>query len=151
MRKWLCLEACSSNPGYLSLPQVVPLPWTPVWGQDVWCGCWHVGSGVHPGRIAAAGNRSPFKETFMRYTCRDNPSLTLQLCVSPCLQLPFLAGDSDLDQLTKIFEALGTPTEESWPVSFSFSFSPLMLILLFIYFSHTWESLQTLNIFAGSY
>ncbi len=32
-------------------------------------------------------------------------------------QVPFLAGDSDLDQLTKIFEALGTPTEETWPVS----------------------------------
>uniref|UniRef100_A0A667XQ48 Cyclin-dependent kinase 7 n=1 Tax=Myripristis murdjan TaxID=586833 RepID=A0A667XQ48_9TELE len=32
------------------------------------------------------------------------------------LRLPFLAGDSDLDQLTKIFEALGTPTEETWPV-----------------------------------
>ncbi|XP_067084319.1 cyclin-dependent kinase 7 isoform X4 [Osmerus mordax] len=31
------------------------------------------------------------------------------------LRLPFLAGDSDLDQLTKIFEALGTPTEDSWP------------------------------------
>uniref|UniRef100_H2TM74 Cyclin-dependent kinase 7 n=1 Tax=Takifugu rubripes TaxID=31033 RepID=H2TM74_TAKRU len=31
------------------------------------------------------------------------------------LRLPFLAGDSDLDQLTKIFEALGTATEESWP------------------------------------
>ncbi|XP_067084317.1 cyclin-dependent kinase 7 isoform X2 [Osmerus mordax] len=32
------------------------------------------------------------------------------------LRLPFLAGDSDLDQLTKIFEALGTPTEDSWPL-----------------------------------
>lgn len=31
------------------------------------------------------------------------------------LRIPFLAGDSDLDQLTKIFEALGTPTEEMWP------------------------------------
>uniref|UniRef100_A0A3Q3JA15 Cyclin-dependent kinase 7 n=1 Tax=Monopterus albus TaxID=43700 RepID=A0A3Q3JA15_MONAL len=31
------------------------------------------------------------------------------------LRMPFLAGDSDLDQLTKIFEALGTPTEETWP------------------------------------
>ncbi|KAJ3604088.1 hypothetical protein NHX12_028829 [Muraenolepis orangiensis] len=31
------------------------------------------------------------------------------------LRLPFLAGDSDLDQLSKIFEALGTPTEETWP------------------------------------
>jgi len=31
------------------------------------------------------------------------------------LRVPFLAGDSDLDQLSKIFQALGTPTEESWP------------------------------------
>uniref|UniRef100_A0A3Q2Z3V6 Cyclin-dependent kinase 7 n=1 Tax=Hippocampus comes TaxID=109280 RepID=A0A3Q2Z3V6_HIPCM len=31
------------------------------------------------------------------------------------LRIPFLVGDSDLDQLTKIFEALGTPTEETWP------------------------------------
>ncbi|XP_055487748.1 cyclin-dependent kinase 7 [Leucoraja erinacea] len=31
------------------------------------------------------------------------------------LRTPFLPGDSDLDQLTKIFEALGTPTEEKWP------------------------------------
>lgn len=32
-------------------------------------------------------------------------------------QLPFLPGDSDLDQLSKIFQALGTPTTETWPVS----------------------------------
>ncbi|XP_011191044.1 cyclin-dependent kinase 7 [Zeugodacus cucurbitae] len=31
------------------------------------------------------------------------------------LRVPFLPGDSDLDQLTKIFQALGTPTEETWP------------------------------------
>lgn len=31
------------------------------------------------------------------------------------LRVPFLPGDSDLDQLTKIFQALGTPTEEVWP------------------------------------
>lgn len=31
------------------------------------------------------------------------------------LRMPFLPGDSDLDQLTKIFQALGTPTEETWP------------------------------------
>uniref|UniRef100_A0A4W4FS02 Cyclin-dependent kinase 7 n=1 Tax=Electrophorus electricus TaxID=8005 RepID=A0A4W4FS02_ELEEL len=31
------------------------------------------------------------------------------------LRVPFLAGDSDLDQLTKIFETLGTPTEDTWP------------------------------------
>uniref|UniRef100_A0A3Q2GRV6 Cyclin-dependent kinase 7 n=1 Tax=Equus caballus TaxID=9796 RepID=A0A3Q2GRV6_HORSE len=29
--------------------------------------------------------------------------------------VPFLPGDSDLDQLTRIFETLGTPTEEQWP------------------------------------
>ncbi|KAG8273226.1 Cyclin-Dependent Kinase 7 [Homalodisca vitripennis] len=31
------------------------------------------------------------------------------------LRLPFLPGESDLDQLTKIFQALGTPSEETWP------------------------------------
>ena len=31
------------------------------------------------------------------------------------LRIPFLAGDTDLDQLAKIFQALGTPTEENWP------------------------------------
>lgn len=31
------------------------------------------------------------------------------------LRVPFLPGESDLDQLTKIFSALGTPSEESWP------------------------------------
>lgn len=33
------------------------------------------------------------------------------------LRLPFLAGESDLDQLSKIFQTLGTPTDEDWPVS----------------------------------
>jgi cyclin-dependent kinase 7 len=33
------------------------------------------------------------------------------------LRVPFLPGDSDLDQLTRIFQVLGTPTEETWPVS----------------------------------
>jgi len=31
------------------------------------------------------------------------------------LRIPFVAGDTDLDQLGKIFQAMGTPTEESWP------------------------------------
>ncbi|CAG2066186.1 unnamed protein product, partial [Timema podura] len=30
------------------------------------------------------------------------------------LRVPFLSGESDLDQLTRIFQVLGTPTEESW-------------------------------------
>lgn len=33
------------------------------------------------------------------------------------LRVPFLPGDSDLDQLSKIFETLGTPTAAEWPVS----------------------------------
>ncbi|XP_033634689.1 cyclin-dependent kinase 7-like isoform X1 [Asterias rubens] len=31
------------------------------------------------------------------------------------LRLPFLPGESDLDQLTRIFQTLGTVTEEQWP------------------------------------
>ncbi|XP_064608067.1 cyclin-dependent kinase 7-like [Liolophura sinensis] len=31
------------------------------------------------------------------------------------LRVPFLPGETDLDQLNKIFLALGTPTEEIWP------------------------------------
>ena len=44
--------------------------------------------------------------------------LSLHL-VSLFLQTPFFPGDSDLDQLSRIFQALGTPTESSWPVSSS--------------------------------
>jgi hypothetical protein len=47
------------------------------------------------------------------------------------LRTPYLPGESDMDQLKTIFRALGTPTEEEWPVrspflssllEFSFSF-----------------------------
>lgn len=31
------------------------------------------------------------------------------------LRVPFLPGDSDLDQLSKIFVTLGSPTDENWP------------------------------------
>ena len=33
------------------------------------------------------------------------------------LRVPYLPGESDMDQLKTIFRALGTPTEEDWPVS----------------------------------
>lgn len=33
------------------------------------------------------------------------------------LRLPYLPGESDLEQLTVVFRALGTPTEKEWPVS----------------------------------
>ncbi|KAL2010130.1 hypothetical protein VTN00DRAFT_5937 [Thermoascus crustaceus] len=31
------------------------------------------------------------------------------------LRVPFVAGNSDMDQISKICEAFGTPTEENWP------------------------------------
>lgn len=31
------------------------------------------------------------------------------------LRMPYLPGDSDIDQLAKIFHARGSPTDESWP------------------------------------
>jgi cyclin-dependent kinase 7 len=48
------------------------------------------------------------------------------------LRTPYLPGESDMDQLKTIFRALGTPTEEEWPVcivfrpSFFFSLSGLL-------------------------
>jgi cyclin-dependent kinase 7 len=39
------------------------------------------------------------------------------ILVELVLRVPFLAGDTDADQLKKTFHALGTPTEEDWPVS----------------------------------
>lgn len=35
------------------------------------------------------------------------------------LRTPYLPGESDMDQLKTIFRALGTPTEEDWPVGVS--------------------------------
>jgi serine/threonine protein kinase len=35
------------------------------------------------------------------------------------LRTPYLPGDSDMDQLKTIFRALGTPTEDDWPVCLS--------------------------------
>lgn len=33
------------------------------------------------------------------------------------LRVPFLPGESDLDQLSRTFQVFGTPNEETWPVS----------------------------------
>ena len=38
------------------------------------------------------------------------------------LRTPYLPGESDMDQLKTIFRALGTPTEEEWPVCLFHSF-----------------------------
>ena len=39
------------------------------------------------------------------------------MCYYFYVQIPFLPGDTDLDQLSRIFQVLGTPTKASWPVS----------------------------------
>ena len=36
-------------------------------------------------------------------------------CAELLLRRAWFPGDSDLDQLGKIFQALGTPTETNWP------------------------------------
>lgn len=33
------------------------------------------------------------------------------------LRVPFLAGETDIDQLKRTFHAMGSPTEHEWPVS----------------------------------
>lgn len=45
------------------------------------------------------------------------------------LRIPYLPGESDMDQIKTIFRALGTPTEEDWPVGFPILL-PIMLTLL---------------------
>lgn len=38
------------------------------------------------------------------------------ILVELVLRVPFLSGDTDADQLKKTFHAMGTPTDEDWPV-----------------------------------
>ena len=45
------------------------------------------------------------------------------------LRTPYLPGESDMDQLKTIFRALGTPTEEEWPVSLPYT-QPLLAHIL---------------------
>jgi cyclin-dependent kinase 7 len=34
------------------------------------------------------------------------------------IRVPFLPGESDLNQLERIFDVFGTPTDTNWPVKF---------------------------------
>lgn len=138
MRKWLLRLVTQ----YLSLSQVVPLPWTPVWGQDVWCGCWHVGSWMYPGRITAPGNKFPFKETFMRPTCGDSPYSSV------CLLGYSYHSSLETQILTSWPRSLrlwGPPQKSPGLLVSPFLF--LHSCLFFYFLLHTWESLRTLNIF----
>lgn len=45
------------------------------------------------------------------------------------LRVPFLPGESDLDQLSRIFQVFGTPTEEAWPVSCSSKMMSFLILL----------------------
>ena len=60
-----------------------------------------------------------FCKTVVVFSCLSlcvSQSMILLLCLCSS-KVPFLPGSSDLDQLSKIFETLGTPSEDSWPVS----------------------------------
>ena len=46
---------------------------------------------------------------------------------------PLFPGDSEIGQLSKIFEALGTPTKDDWPVGFVLSTASNGLRLIFLY------------------
>lgn len=50
-----------------------------------------------------------------------------------------MAGESDVEQLSTIFRALGTPTELDWPVSYSLS----LFLLLPCFFRGTDNSFDT--------
>jgi hypothetical protein len=59
------------------------------------------------------------------------------------LRTPYLPGESDMDQLKTIFRALGTPTEEEWPVRLFLPFPTVphfffffFYIYLFYFFVH---------------
>jgi hypothetical protein len=43
------------------------------------------------------------------------------------LRVPFLAGETDIDQLKKTFHAMGSPTEEDWPVR-HLDVAPMLMI-----------------------
>lgn len=46
------------------------------------------------------------------------------------LRTPYMAGETDLDQLKTIFRALGTPTEQDWPVRRNVSRYHLITIVI---------------------
>lgn len=52
------------------------------------------------------------------------------IMVELVLRVPFLAGESDLDQLKKTFHAMGTPTEQDWPVSLPFPLPSFLCLLI---------------------
>ena len=60
-------------------------------------------------------NSSQIKNYFKRYGCPVD-MWSLGCIFSEMLtNYPLFAGDSEIDQLFKIFHVLGTPTEENWP------------------------------------
>lgn len=67
------------------------------------------------------------------------------------LRTPYLPGESDMDQLKTIFRALGTPTEEEWPVCLSLSFlaAPNFFLLasFLVHFRNTFKLSPSLFLF----
>lgn len=55
--------------------------------------------------------------TATHHTCPQQKPLThvAFLLSELLLRVPWLPGDNDIDQLGRIFQALGTPTQDNWP------------------------------------
>ena len=51
---------------------------------------------------------------------------------SNLLNILYVQGDSDIEQLCYVLTVLGTPNEESWPVSLIFIFDEYNTVCVFI-------------------
>ena len=64
------------------------------------------------------------------------------------LRVPFLPGTSDLDQLLRIFQVLGSPNENNWPVRKKASFIKMIKINSFLNFNTGRNQFKRLCIFS---
>lgn len=64
---------------------MVPFPRAPVWCQDVRCGCWHVGSGMHLGRVAPSGIHTSLQRDIHTLSTIRNALIFGSINVSACV------------------------------------------------------------------
>jgi serine/threonine protein kinase len=87
------------------------------WAFCSFVSCVHCNMLTSPARVPARWYRPPELLFGCRYysTAVDIWSVGC-IFAELMLRTPYLPGESDMDQLKTIFRALGTPTEEEWPV-----------------------------------
>lgn len=96
--------------------QMVPTTRTLVWGQELRNRGRRLGNSLHSRRTAVASEFLSDSHLLV-LMCDTATSDQLQRSDFITRQAPLLPGDSDLDQLSRIFQTLGTPTEDDWPAS----------------------------------